>query len=98
MASPDRTPVVFDDLEPQQQLFTVRKVDYILTESEQGVFYNSAMLVDQVLRNSRIFATLMTRIMVSPIIDRKTQVAPVLSCVNVTPGTNGSGGPSQVIA
>ncbi len=40
----------------------VRDVDYIITEMEQGIFINSAMLVDQILRNSRVFSTVMTRI------------------------------------
>lgn len=40
----------------------VKAVDYIISEMEQGWFFNSAQLVDQVLRNSRILATVQTRI------------------------------------
>lgn len=40
----------------------VRIIDSIVDEAEQGLFINSARLVDQVLRDARIYSTLMTRI------------------------------------
>jgi phage gp29-like protein len=41
----------------------VRTVDAIVDEAESGLFVNSARLVDQVLRDDRIFSTIMTRIL-----------------------------------
>jgi phage gp29-like protein len=41
----------------------VRIVDAIVDEGEQGIFINSARLVDQVLRDARIYSTAMTRIL-----------------------------------
>lgn len=41
----------------------VRIIDAIVDEGEAGIFINSALLVDQVLRDARIFSTLMTRIL-----------------------------------
>lgn len=40
----------------------VRIIDSIVDEGEQGIYINSARLVDQVLRDARIYSTLMTRI------------------------------------
>ena len=42
--------------------YDVRIIDSIVDESEQGIYLNSARLVDQVLRDARIYSTLMTRI------------------------------------
>lgn len=39
----------------------VRVVDSIVDESENGFFFNSALLVDQVLRDDRIHSTVLTR-------------------------------------
>lgn len=41
----------------------VRTVDSIVDEGEQGIFINAARLGDQVLRDARIYSTLMTRIL-----------------------------------
>ena len=41
----------------------VRAVDAIVEEAERGYFLNAALLVDQVLRDARIFSVLMTRIL-----------------------------------
>lgn len=40
----------------------VRLIDAIIDESEQGFFLNSALLADQVLRDARVYSTLMTRV------------------------------------
>lgn len=40
----------------------VRIIDSIVDEAEQGIYINSARLVDQVLRDARIYSTIMTRI------------------------------------
>lgn len=40
----------------------VRIIDAIVDEAEMGIYVNSARLVDQVLRDARIYSTLMTRI------------------------------------
>lgn len=40
----------------------VRLIDSVVDESEQGIFINAARLVDQVLRDARVFSTLTTRI------------------------------------
>lgn len=40
----------------------VRIIDSIVDEGEQGIFLNSARLVDQVLRDARIYSTMTTRI------------------------------------
>jgi phage gp29-like protein len=53
----------------QQSIYTVstwesvRSVDNIVSEAEQGYFYNAALLVDQILRDDRIYGTLMTRVL-----------------------------------
>lgn len=41
----------------------VRVVDSIIDECENGYFFNSALLVDQVLRDDRIHSTVLTRVL-----------------------------------
>lgn len=41
----------------------VRAVDYLIEEAESGYFGNAALLVDQILRDARIFAVMMTRVL-----------------------------------
>jgi hypothetical protein len=40
----------------------VRLIDCIVDEAEQGFYLNAALLCDQVLRDARIYSTLMTRV------------------------------------
>ncbi len=41
----------------------VRDIDNIINEAEDGLFYNAARLVDQVLRDDRIYSVFMTRVL-----------------------------------
>ncbi len=52
----------------------VRYIDSIIDEMESGYFYNSARLVDRVLRDARLFAVLNTRI--SGLLGQKIEFEP----------------------
>ncbi len=52
----------------------VRYIDAIIDEMESGIFINSARLVDLVLRDARLFATLQTRI--SGLLGEKVEFEP----------------------
>lgn len=60
---PRRTPLVPMPVTAIGTWDNVRTIHAILDEAESGTFVNAARLVDQVLRDDRIFSTIMTRVL-----------------------------------